>query len=325
MALFRTRCPRPVTTPATALVPVLAPTTALPHSLVTDADLLADFFAGLRPTSRRTYRQRLQHMAAWLGCPFEALPLALLGGGRGPATQLVIRYKGYLLDSGAAPSTVNVALSAVRSLVGMARSVSQIDWTIDVKGVGSQTYRDTAGPGVAAVRRLIEQARANPDATAVVRNVAIIRLLFDLALRCNELTTLELEHVELGGEGSPVAVHILGKGRRQRTRLTLPRATTVTLAAWMAARGDAPGTLIGLTNRGIAKLLERLAAKAKLGAVRPHGLRHTSITAALDRHNGDVRKVREFSRHSKVETLLRYDDNRRDSAGEVAGTVAELL
>jgi integrase/recombinase XerC len=155
--------------------------------------------------------------------------------------------------------------------------------------------------------------------------VAIVRLLFDLALRCNELTTLELEHVELAGEGSPVAVHILGKGRHQRTRLTLPRATSVTLAAWIAARGDEPGALFGLTNRGIAKLLERLAKKAKLGVVRPHGLRHTSITAALDRHNGDVRKVRAFSRHAKVDTLLRYDDNRRDSAGEIAGTVADLL
>jgi integrase/recombinase XerC len=314
-----------VSTSAVALVRALDATTTLQHPLVSEADLLADFFAGLKPTSKRTYRQQLKHLAAWLGCPFEGLPIVLLGAGRGPATQLVIRYKGHLLDSGAAPSTVNVALSAIKSLIGMARSVGRIDWTIDVKGVGIQTYRDTAGPGVAVVRRLLEQARANPDAAAAVRNVAVVRLLFDLALRSSELTTLALEDVELGGEGSPVAVHILGKGRRQRSRLTLPRATADVLAAWIAARGDAPGSLIGLTNRGIAKLLERLATKAKLGVVRPHGLRHTSITAALDRHNGDVRKVREFSRHSKVETLLRYDDNRRDSAGEVAGTVSDLL
>jgi integrase len=69
----------------------------------------------------------------------------------------------------------------------------------------------------------------------------------------------------------------------------------------------------------------RLASKAKVGVLRPHGPRHTSITAALDRDSGDVRKMREFSRHSKIDTLLRYDGNRRDSAGEVAGTIADLL
>jgi hypothetical protein len=29
-----------------------------------------------------------------------------------------------------------------------------------------------------------------------------------------------------------------------------------------------------------------------------------------------------FSRHAKVETILRYDDNRLDVAGEVAGMIA---
>jgi integrase/recombinase XerC len=309
----------------TAIVLVPQPFVVLEHPLIREADLLGDFFAGLKTTSKRTYRQRLEHLARWLGCPIEALPVGLLGAGRGPATQLVLRYRGHLLDTGAAPSTVNVTLSAIRSLIGMARAVGRIDWTIDVKGVGAQPYRDTAGPGVVAIRRIVEQARANPDAATVARNVTIVRLLFDLALRCNELTTLELDHVELGGEGSPEAVHILGKGNHQRTRLTLPRATGDALTAWIAARGNAPGLLIGLTNRGIAKLLDRLARKAKLGAVRPHGLRHSSITAALDQYNGDVRKVREFSRHAKVETLLRYDDNRMDSAGEVAGAVACLL
>ena len=37
---------------------------------------------------------------------------------------------------------------------------------------------------------------------------------------------------------------------------------------------------------------------ADLGVVRPHGLRHASISTALDITGGDVRKVMKFSRHT---------------------------
>ncbi|MGO8903931.1 MAG: hypothetical protein ACLQU5_37190 [Isosphaeraceae bacterium] len=64
------------------------------------------------------------------------------------------------------------------------------------------------------------------------------------------------------------------------------------------------------------KALGRTAGLAR--EVRSHGLRHEAITRALDLCAGDVRRVRRFSRHAKVETLLRCDDNRRDEAGAIA-------
>jgi len=57
----------------------------------------------------------------------------------------------------------------------------------------------------------------------------------------------------------------------------------------------------------------------------PHGLRHQGITRALDLAHGDVRKVRRFSRHAKLETLLKYDDNRVDEAGAIARMLSEDL
>jgi integrase/recombinase XerC len=59
--------------------------------------------------------------------------------------------------------------------------------------------------------------------------------------------------------------------------------------------------------------------------VRPHGIRHTAITAALDTTRGDVRRVRAFSRHANVQTLLVYDDARNDHVGTVAASVGALL
>ena len=58
---------------------------------------------------------------------------------------------------------------------------------------------------------------------------------------------------------------------------------------------------------------------AKLSAViRPHGLRHAAITAALDETNGNVRVAREFSGHASIEVLLRYDDKSQGWGGEAA-------
>jgi integrase/recombinase XerC len=54
----------------------------------------------------------------------------------------------------------------------------------------------------------------------------------------------------------------------------------------------------------------------------PHGLRHAAITEALDLTGGDVRKVKRFSRHRDLQTLVVYDDNRVDLGGEVARKVA---
>ena len=72
-----------------------------------------------------------------------------------------------------------------------------------------------------------------------------------------------------------------------------------------------------------------MAAAAKAanvsGTVRPHGLRHTAITAALDVANGDVRAAAKFSRHAKLETVMVYDDNRADLGGQLAAKVARRV
>jgi integrase/recombinase XerC len=56
--------------------------------------------------------------------------------------------------------------------------------------------------------------------------------------------------------------------------------------------------------------------------VRPHGLRHTAITSALENTNGDIRKTQKFARLRDVNSVLVYDDCREDVAGQVAELVS---
>ena len=54
---------------------------------------------------------------------------------------------------------------------------------------------------------------------------------------------------------------------------------------------------------------------------RARQIHHAGITRALDKTGGNVRTVKKFSRHAKIDTLLRYDDNRSDVAGDITRTV----
>lgn len=59
--------------------------------------------------------------------------------------------------------------------------------------------------------------------------------------------------------------------------------------------------------------------------VRPHGLRHTSISEAVRRVQAvgmDVTKVLQFSRHKDLKTLQVYIDQVEDVQGKIAELVA---
>jgi len=102
----------------------------------------------------------------------------------------------HLLERGLAPATVNRRLAALRSLVALARTLGLVGWTLEVGSVKAERYRDTRGPGVAAVRRLLAAVEGRVDPKAL-RDRAILRLLFDLGLRRAEVVGFDLEHLDL--------------------------------------------------------------------------------------------------------------------------------
>jgi integrase/recombinase XerC len=57
----------------------------------------------------------------------------------------------------------------------------------------------------------------------------------------------------------------------------------------------------------------------------PHRIRHSGITQALEATQGDVRRVQKLSRHKNIQTLLIYDDHRRNSQGEITNLLSDLI
>lgn len=291
-------------------------------------DLVAAFLSGRRSGTRRAYARALSAFATWSGAssPADAAE-GLLGGSLGDANRTVFAYRAALLDAGLARATVGLRLTALRTLVRLARMQGLVSWELEVEGVRREPYRDTRGPGRRGVRALLAEVEG-PASPKGVRDRAILRLLLDLALRRAEVTTLDVADVDL----AEATVAVVGKGRSLRSKLTLPDTTRDALDAWIAVRGPEPGALFTsfdrsgkrtrLTGTSLARLVRRIGEAAGIPNLHPHALRHAAITSALDLTCGDVRAVQRFSRHADPRTLLLYDDCRRDRAGEVARLVS---
>jgi len=286
---------------------------------ITAEEVVSTFLSGRSEDTKRAYRKDLAAYADFVASePVYALN-SLLSDGHGLANLKVERYKSYLLKKGLSPATINRRLSAVRSVVKLARKLGKVDWTLEVENVRSEAYRDTRGPNLEEVKRLM-------SFTTNRRDSAILMLLYVLALRRGEVAHLDLE--DFDGE----RLWIQGKGKHEKEPLSLPEPVIDSLNAWIEERDDQPGALFlnfdragkgeRLTGTSINRIVKAIGDKAGI-KLTAHGLRHSSITNALDLSNGDVRSVQQFSRHAKVETVLKYDDNRRDLRGELAKRVAE--
>lgn len=311
---------------STELIPIRPAPDALPA--LARVNVVAAFLAGRNPRTLRAYSRDLDDFARFVGAVSASAALeTLLHLPHGDANAAALAYRARMLDAGLSPATVARRLAALRSVVRCARLLGRVAWTLDVESPKAERYRDTAGPGVGGWWKLWGAAGSAGDGPKARRDRAILRLLYDRGLRRGELAALDLADVDLDGE--PPAVAIVGKGRTERERLTVNAPTRRALADWVEARGPAPGPLFvrldrgatspgRLTGEGVRLVVKGLSRAAGLPrAVRPHGLRHASITQALDLTGGNVRDVAKFSRHRDVRTLMIYDDRRTDVGGEI--------
>ena len=297
--------------------------------------LCGAFLAGRSPNTLQAYAQDLAAFAAFLAAagPGAALSrLIVVGPGEGNA--LLLGYRARMIEARLAPATVNRRLAAVRSALKLARTLGLSTWTPEIPGLKTRPYRDTAGPGLVGVRALLDAATRQRSSVKAARDVAIVRLMFDLGLRRGEVAGLDANDINRTGS----RLLIKGKGCASKEPRTLPAITLAALETWQAVRGQAapelePALFVNLarhslgqriTGRGLHHLIRQLGAAAGL-KTRPHGLRHASITAALDATNGDVRAVQQHARHASPQTTIIYDDNRRDLAGSIAAELAAAL
>ncbi len=172
------------------------------------------------------------------------------------------------------------------------------------------------------VERLL--AAVPSDGAIALRDTAILELLYAAGLRISELTSLDVDDLDLEDR----SVRCIGKGSKERI-VPLGRAAIDALHRYltqsrpsMARPASGPAVFLNargtrLTRQGCWKLLKKYAAAADLRRrISPHTLRHSFATHLLD-GGADIRVVQELLGHASVSTTQVYTLVSREKLREV--------
>ncbi len=183
------------------------------------------------------------------------------------------------------------------------------------------------------VFRLMEAPKA--DKKLVVRDKAILELLYSSGLRVSELTGLNISDINIKAE----MIKVLGKGNKERM-IPIGSKAIEALSAYMEVKKDqakTPNNTSGdnknegkaheavflnyrgdrLTSRSVARIVEKYLRKAGVpGRGSPHTLRHSFATHLLD-SGADLRGIQELLGHASLSTTQKYTHITTDKLMEV--------
>lgn len=305
--------------------------------LAGDRDVLAELLADKRSlNTRHAYSKDLKDFFWFIAAsdPKPELVTEFLQLDRFRAVALVLKYKAYLIERGLKEATINRRLAAIKSLVSFARKLGKCDYTLeDIKCEKVKPYRDTTGISKDAYKSML--ALPNRNTLKGKRDYALLRLLWDNALRRSEISSADIKDLDKDGR----VLLILGKGQgSHKETVSLSKPTVDAILDWLQARKELDVNqplFIALDNAhyghrlsgtSIYRLVEKIAKAAGITKkLSPHRIRHSGITAALDATGGDVRRVQKLSRHANLNTLMIYDDNRRNVQGEISDLLADMV
>lgn len=256
--------------------------------------IVAGWLREYRGNTRAAYARDLAGFAAWLA----RLGFGLLDADR--AT--VAAYSDHLAGTlDRRPSTVRRALGALSSFYRYAFDAEAVD-----RNPAERVRRPQGDPTLTPALSAAEAgALLSAAEDAGPRDVLLVALLLGAGLRVSEALGLDAEDVETTRGHCSVIVH--GKGGRE-DRVTLSAAACDALDRLDLDTGPLLRGASGerMTRDGATAALRRLSRAAGLDPVRPHTLRATAVTVALE-SGVPLRDVQDFARHADPRTTRRYD------------------
>ena len=319
---------------------------------------IEDVYGGLiaskhSSTTQDTYRKGLKYFASFL------LTAVIVKGEKVCLTEVQVKtvlmefikfdkktanaylgsYQSKLIELNYAPNSINIKIASVKAFVRYAFDFEQCSYQLDkVKSLTPDTYRDTKGTTPANIKEVLTL----PDTLTVKgkRDYAILRLLWDNALRRGEISSLSITDFNY----DHLTLRIKGKGRLSKEIIYLSPKTASAIQQWLDCQyildiqsdtlTDKPLFVSldnrsrgsRLTGRSIDRVVKKYSSEVESGKLlSPHKVRHSSITAVLDASNGNVRLAQKLSRHKNLDILTRYDDNRIALQKEAVNLLADMV
>lgn len=270
---------------------------------------LDDFVRSLTSVSDATaavYRRDVAAFADWAAANGRQQPT-------GVDRRVLRSYLGHLVDEGYARRTTARKVSSLRRFFGWAsrQGLVPTDPTIGLSAPG----RDGRLPRVLhddELRVLLDEPRpsvVDDEVHRRLRDDAVLELLYGSGLRVSELTSLDVDDLDLVAR----RVTVWGKGRTQRS-VPMSEPCVAALQRWLDAGRDAmvvdgspPGALFlnsagrRLGPRDVRRVLDRRSP----APTHPHALRHTFATHLLD-GGADLRTVQELLGHADLSSTQVY-------------------
>lgn len=258
------------------------------------------------------YLGDLRALLEYLGLGWDVLP-----GELGDAlTQR--RIRSWLADTlarGGARSTIARHTAAIRNFTA---------WAVREEILASDPAATLTSPRAdqrlptpldeSDARALVNLARAEAldGSPSQMRTWAILELTYACGLRVSEVCALDVSSLNR----EALTVRVLGKGNKERVVPYGPPAQEA-LDHWLVRgrpqlAGDASGSALFLGDRGrridprvVRSMVHKMAAKAGVHDIAPHGLRHSTATHLLQ-GGADLRAVQEMLGHASLATTQRY-------------------
>lgn len=217
--------------------------------------------------------------------------------------------------AGLSPASIQRRLSAVRSFYQFLQreDLCRHNPAADVRAPkrSKRLPRTLDADQMARVLEAPPTPTGEQDQRLLLRDLAIMELLYSSGLRLAELTGLDLPALDLADR----TVRVTGKGNKVRIIPVGTKARTV-LRRWLRERGtlarpDEAAVFVGRNGRrlGPRAVQLRLAAIARTQGVpvklHPHLFRHSFATHLLE-SSGDLRGVQEMLGHADISTTQVY-------------------
>jgi len=198
-------------------------------------------------------------------------------------------------------------VTAVRSLLRWAFATARIADPVSGGVLRAPSSRTRLPRGL---RPAQVQAIAAAATATGARDLAVVMMISRLGLRAGEVAGLTLDDIDWARG----RMSVVGKPSRRLT-LPLPADVGAALVDYLRVR-PACGTdravflrarppWAGLGRQGISGIVARLAARAGLGTIHAHRLRHT-VASQVVAAGGSLAEARELLGHSRADVTINY-------------------
>lgn len=271
----------------------------------------------------KSYRDTLTIFIGFLESEKHITPTTLCGG---CFSRLIMEeWLAWMRDSrGCCPDTCNVRLGGLREFLKYigSRDPSFMYLYLEAKEIPKvpTVKKKVSGLSRDAVRALV----ASPDLLTKTgkRDITVIVLMYNTAIRLDELLSLKVKNIQLGKNPG---ITVIGKGSKVRTLPILPRTVAYLKKYLQEFHGNAPdpdayvfysrnvGPYGKLSQPAISKMLKKYAQQANTVCpdvpltLHAHQIRHARATHWLE-DGINIVQISHLLGHAQVETTMVYLD-----------------